>query len=587
MKRSRQRRFDAQRRFCAGSALCAALLVQPAAQAAQTAPSSPGWFEIPVPTERPEATPQNIAEGKRLYDFRCSPCHGVRGDAQGPVAPFLDPRPRDFTQANFKFRTTSFGELPRDDDLYRTITRGIPDTAMPSWAPLTPDERFQLIYYIKTFSDFFEDPAFDFTRVEDGETFIIEVPDPPEPTPEFLEQSVEVFKRARCAECHGEIGRGNGSSAGTQFTYLKHRILPRDLTKGWNFKGGSGLEDIFRTLTAGLNGTPMPSFIASLDEDHPVQDVTDRWAAAYYVRSIAQTEDHSEETLLEVRRVDGTLPTDPDDEAWDAAHEIHFRLLGQVTRRPRWQTPAINHVRVRALYNEAEIAFRLEYHDRTESTEHADPDILSEETTYPLLDVSEYAWKTTRFADAVALQFPAKKQVRSERPYFIYGQLANPVVLWRFRADRPQAAPVEQLVAKGPEKIKPDPEASEQLSGSARYDDGRWRVVMRRALTTEPGKKDVQFEPGEYIPFVVMGWDGGNGESGLRQSISSWYNLKLEAPVPARTYLYALVALALTAALEWSLFTKARRSRAVRVAAGPTAAAARPSAGEPLGGEAP
>ncbi|MFQ5667306.1 MAG: c-type cytochrome [Candidatus Binatia bacterium] len=536
----------------------AALVLLPdRVRAGQPAPATSGWFEIEAPATRPAPSRETIAEGKRIYDFRCSPCHGIEGNGEGPVAPFLDPRPRDFTLANFKFRTTAFGELPRDEDLFRTITRGIPGTAMPSWAPLPAEERWKVIYYIKTFSDFFGDPDFDPHRVEDGKRFTVEVPRPPAATPERIAYGRKVFLRAKCTKCHGMEGRGDGPSAGTQFTARKHRILPRDLTKGWRYKGGTHVEDIWRTLTTGLNGTPMPSFIGSLDQSDPEKDEADRWAVAQYVRSLVVEVEDEPETVLRVRRVKGTLPTDPDDAAWEGAHEIHFRMLGQVTRRPRWQTPAVDFMRIRALHDGTRLALRLEYDDRTQSTERDGPDIVREETTYPKLDVTRYVHTLRKYPDAVAVQFPARHSGGVTRPYFLYGQSEWPVVLWRFEAG--PTSSFREFLAKGAEKIRPT--NRKRIQGRAAYANGQWRVVMTRPLAATDPRTDVSLTPGRYIPFLAMAWDGGNGESGLRQSLSSWYTLQLAAPIPRQVYARSFGAFLLAGVFEWVLVRRARRQQ--------------------------
>ncbi len=48
------------------------------------------------PTSPRQATAENLAAGKALYNENCSQCHGEKGDAQGVVADLLNPRPRDF-----------------------------------------------------------------------------------------------------------------------------------------------------------------------------------------------------------------------------------------------------------------------------------------------------------------------------------------------------------------------------------------------------------------------------------------------------------------------------------------------------------
>jgi mono/diheme cytochrome c family protein len=66
------------------------------------------------------------ANGKAIYEQRCVQCHGAGGRGDGAAAPVLIPRPRDFTSAKYKLRTTETGSLPTDDDLIRTIAHGVP-----------------------------------------------------------------------------------------------------------------------------------------------------------------------------------------------------------------------------------------------------------------------------------------------------------------------------------------------------------------------------------------------------------------------------------------------------------------------------
>ena len=81
----------------------------------------------------PPTTPALVEQGQEIYFRRCSFCHGLLGDGEGPAAEFLDPRPRDFTLGTFKFRTTQSGELPTDADLFRTVSRGLPGTGMQAF----------------------------------------------------------------------------------------------------------------------------------------------------------------------------------------------------------------------------------------------------------------------------------------------------------------------------------------------------------------------------------------------------------------------------------------------------------------------
>jgi mono/diheme cytochrome c family protein len=163
----------------------------------------------------------NANAGKALYRRYCITCHGVHGDGAGENAPHLDPKPRDFTKAAFKCRSTPSGDLPTDSDLYDTISRGIYNSAMPPWRPLTRQQRADLIAYIKTFSPrFHEEPP------------VASVVIPPEPptSAESVQRGAALFQSMNCWSCHGKEGRGNGPSALTLTDSKGYPILPFDFT---------------------------------------------------------------------------------------------------------------------------------------------------------------------------------------------------------------------------------------------------------------------------------------------------------------------------------------------------------------------
>ena len=112
----------------------------------------PGFLDVGVPPHPPR-TDGVLARGKELYDFNCAHCHGEKGDGAGYGAPFLVPPPRDFVAAQYKFRTTASGQLPTDDDIFRTISRGATGTGMPPWQYLLDEsDRWALVDYVKSFS---------------------------------------------------------------------------------------------------------------------------------------------------------------------------------------------------------------------------------------------------------------------------------------------------------------------------------------------------------------------------------------------------------------------------------------------------
>ncbi|MBI3028516.1 MAG: cytochrome c [Candidatus Rokubacteria bacterium] len=211
-----------------------------------------------------------LARGKEVFGRRCVGCHGVKGDGNGPAATFLFPRPRDFTTGAFKFRVTPSGSLPTDGDLFRTVTRGVRWTAMPTWHEIPEKDRLAVITYIKTFSERWKTE-----RPEPP----VPIADPPPATPELLARGKDLFVQAKCWECHGNEGRGDGPKAADLKDDFKFPIHPADFTKG-QFKGGSSIVDVYRTMTTGLDGTPMPSFVDSMKDD-------ERWAISYYVLSFS------------------------------------------------------------------------------------------------------------------------------------------------------------------------------------------------------------------------------------------------------------------------------------------------------------
>jgi len=220
----------------------------------------------------------NVKRGKALYERYCIFCHGPNGDGRGESAPYLDPKPRDFTKAVFKCRSTPSGSLPLDSDLYDTISRGIHASGMPSWKPLLRQERVDLVAYIKTFSSAFQ---------EEKPAAPVEIPPEPPSTPESIQRGAELFQKMNCWTCHGKDGRGYGPSAATLTDSKGYPIAPFDFTSGSRFKCGETDRDMFRDLVTGLDGTPMPSFGSAMDADQ-------RWDVVHYIRSLNGHKTHAE-----------------------------------------------------------------------------------------------------------------------------------------------------------------------------------------------------------------------------------------------------------------------------------------------------
>jgi mono/diheme cytochrome c family protein len=189
--------------------------------------------------------------GKQLFNRYCFGCHGPSGDGNGMEAQWIDPRPRDFTIAVFKCRSTPTGTLPTDEDLFNAITRGFDTTFMPPWRPLPENQRADLVAYIKTFSARW--------KTEKPGTPITIPPETPLTTDSIL-HGRQLFQKMECWKCHGPEGHGDGPSASTLTDNKDRPIRPYDFSAGTRFKCGATNVDLYRIFMTGLDGTPMPSF---------------------------------------------------------------------------------------------------------------------------------------------------------------------------------------------------------------------------------------------------------------------------------------------------------------------------------------
>ncbi len=511
-------------------------------------PARAQWLELKVPG-RPKVDSAAVARGRAIYQARCSFCHGEKGDGQGPVAPYLWPRPRDLSAASYLLRTTASGELPTDEDLFRTITLGMAGTAMPAWGgALSVGQRWEVVFYIKTFAaDLFDNPALDPYRhqVPVGKT-------PSRSGVYSIASGRQVYEQAKCAECHGVEGRGDGGKGADLRDDRGFPSRPADMHLKWKFKGGPTVRDFYLRLTTGLDGTPMPSYAKTLTDEQ-------RWALAHYSLSLVDNSalERAPTTVLAAQAASGPLPTDPDDPAWGTAAEFIVPLTGQATFPPRWQVPSVTDLAVRALYSDQEVALQLAWDDAVPDTIPTDSTLAATEgwrpaDSYPAI-FADSGRKRVRFEDAAEVMVPAQIGEGVALPHFVYGDLADPVDLWRWQAASgglTHPAPALELRAAGADR-PPEPRAAgaQHLTGQARWKDGRWRVVLRRPLQTDSAG-EAQMASGQLVPVAFHVWDGSNGETGLRMALSSWYFLRLGASVPTRAYWEVLLAIMVTAFAE-------------------------------------
>jgi mono/diheme cytochrome c family protein len=219
---------------------------------------------------RPRPTARTRTQGQVLYQGRCAACHGDKGDGGGPVAAKLAVRPTDFTRGVFKLRSTPPGSLPTDEDLFRTLTRGVHGTAMEPWRLLTEPERWALVGQIESFSLRF---------AQEPKRQPIAVPTPPRELKDLRDQGEILYIRYGCGRCHGDTGEGNGPAREAFRRDPTRQVQIRNFTRG-RFIRGAEMEDLYLTLKVGIEGTPMAPYAALKDDE--------LWALAAYVRLLVR-----------------------------------------------------------------------------------------------------------------------------------------------------------------------------------------------------------------------------------------------------------------------------------------------------------
>ncbi|MCH7760649.1 c-type cytochrome, partial [candidate division TA06 bacterium] len=491
---------------------------------------------------------EDVEAGRKVYEKRCMHCHGAEGKGDGPAADLLYPRPRDFTRGQYKVRSTVSGALPTDDDLFKIIGEGMGGTSMPGWKKLlNKKEMWQLIAYMKTFSRRFERQKKPPEKISMGK--------PLAPTEESIVKGKELYQDLECWKCHGDEGRGDGPSAPTLVDDWENSIRAADLTRPWTFRGGGRDEDIYRTFTTGFAGTPMPSYADVFETPEEAEEMN--WHLVNYVSTFAPLKEKPEvRPVIRSMQISDPIPDDPSDPLWENAETFSFPLVGQIIKKPRWFTPSIDLITIRSLRNEEEIGFLLEWHDRTESKS-----IESSKSMESIESIGngEEEIQNPEYPDAIALQFPVKIPEGGIKPYFLMGDSRNPVNLWIWSAS--DGANAIESNAKGMDKITSQPEESQNLQTEGVYHKGSWQVVMKRSLTTENGRKDIQFVEGRFIPLAFHVWDGSNRETGKQHAISSWYLLYLKPQRPLRSFLFPPLTMLLAIGMEFWFVRKIRKNK--------------------------
>ena len=295
----------------------------------------------------------------------------------------------------------------------------------------------------------------------------------------------------------------------------------------------------------------MPSFADPVSKKK--LDSEQRWHVANYVNSLAKVEEvvRPENTVVKAGKLEGDLPETPDDERWNSAEPTSFFLVPQIIAAERHFTPSNDTITLRALYNDEEVAFLLEWDDRTKS-------IPGDEKAEKIADenIAE---------DAIAIQLPVKLPEGTEKPYFAMGDAAHPVNVWQWSSGSTEVpASITLVNGRGVEDIENREAADIGIRAQGGYESGTWRVVVRRALTTADPEQDIQFVEGAFIPIAFAAWDGSNSESGTRHTLTTWYWLLLKPAAGNTPLLAALAAFVLVLLAElWWARSASRKPRTV------------------------
>lgn len=520
--------------------------------------------------------------GRDLYKFRCEVCHGENGAGDGVAADFMYPKPRDFSLALFKYKTSPGTKLPRDEDLFTTIKMGLPGTAMPGWGikgqALLSDEQIRsLIPVIKGFDitqawppedadeEAFDDDGFytrtDFRVIRDEELQQGQIP--------YSDESVEKGRAAfldSCSECHGDDGRGNIKSGKKLEDDWGNRIWPRDLTKPWTWRATQSFDTsekaredtiraIYTRLSIGIPGTPMPAHRAVEEGNQDPVSLEDRWHIANFVYSLRNTTVQPQDgPVVTGRKLEDDLPMTAEDPRWAEAPAVTLHLVPNIITEARLFTPLNDALTVRALYNDKEIAFLLEVNDRTMSVPG---DRYFSELQNENLEMHP---------DAVAIQFPHEDSYMSapmvKKPLYRHGDARNKTTIWYWNAGsiEPKREPLAMLLdGSGSDKKLTPREKDTSLSASGLWKEGRWQVVMKRPRYTADG--DVLFDEGQFIPVSFANWDGSNGESGSKHTLTTWYWLLLPPQTDVSKVYGVPVGIALLVFLAGLMLVKSQRSR--------------------------
>ncbi|MEO6163798.1 MAG: ethylbenzene dehydrogenase-related protein [Candidatus Binatia bacterium] len=505
-------------------------------------------FSQTAEIQTPAASPKLLAIGKQLYGQQCAACHGATGRGDGEAAYLLYPKPRDLVAAKYRLVST-WERVATDQDLFDTISRGMPGSSMPSWGHLTAEQRWGLVHYIKSLAEKpLEIKPQKAPNIDGSGGQGIIQPPPALPFDSAARtRALEMYKEA-CASCHGATGRGDGTEK--QVDEEGYPTRPRDLTTGV-FKGNHDPISLYRHIVAGIPGSPMPMSDWAWGND--------AWHLVNYVRSLSSDTQRERVEMkkfsIDVIRVK-TLPSHPDSGAWRAAPTVNLHLMPLW-----WRSDRPEEVTVRALHDGKEIALLMVWQDETNEHTAIRPQDYRDAAAVQFsltpnppffamgaagASVNIWMWKSERQADIdPAFQelekiypnigidsypnltrSPLEQPVRSALTLesdktFVTGWGAGNIV-----SDPQRKSPVEDLTAQGFGTLTARPRIEQKIDAIGVYGEGSYRVMFRRSLAPT-GNGSAAFTPGRSVPIGFAVWNGSAGDRDGKKSVTIWQELKI------------------------------------------------------------
>jgi mono/diheme cytochrome c family protein len=504
---------------------------------------------IPAAIEPSAVVPPSqdlVALGRKTYDKECRACHGEQGNGEGEASYLLYPRPRDFTSGQFRLIST-WDDMPTDEDLFRTISRGMPGSAMPSWSHLTERTRWGLVHYVKSFSK--RPLTIQASREPDSNgnnpAGPIRVPPEPRYTREAEARARATFAQS-CAPCHGPTGKGDGQREQTDSKGFATR--PRDLTLGV-YKGSPDPASVYRRIVAGLPGSPMPQNAYLHGEQ--------AWDLVHLVRSLSSDEQRAKVEMKKFRivasRVDA-LPSHPDSGLWQSAPPVDLHLMPLW-----WRADRPEELTVRALHDGRDLALLLCWADASHDATAIRPQDFRDAAAVafsltpepPFFAMGQpggatniWMWKAERQADLEPafqdlekvypnlgidsypnllrspLEQPARHALTLQSdPTFVTAWGAGNIV-----ADPSRKSAAEDLTAEGFGTLRARPGRDQNVAAVGVFETGAYRVQLRRALETRQ-RDAVSLRPGSRTAVSFAVWNGAAGDRDGKKSVTIWQEL--------------------------------------------------------------